>query len=419
LELSAKYNPWDDVIAVLDEAAEKLGMDKSEYASVRHAERELTVAVPVVMDDGRTEIFTGYRVQHSNVRGPYKGGFRYYPESDQDEVRALSAWMTFKCAVVDIPYGGAKGGVKCDPTKMSQGELERLTRSYTSKIFPIVGPEEDIPAPDVNTNAQMMAWFVDTYSMMAGVYTPAVITGKPVELGGSLGRAEATGRGCTFILMNVLEKLNMKPENVTVSVQGFGKVGNVGAKLMQDEGCKIVAIGDAYTSLYKKDGINVAAAIEYVKKNKDSLLGYTEPGMEVITNEELLCLDVDVLYPAALGNQIHKDNAGKIRAKIIIEGANGPTTREADQILADKGVIVPDVVANAGGVIVSYFEWVQNNQGFYWSAEDVDDRLQKIMSHSFHATYETAKLRKIDMRLAAYMVGVRRMAEACQLRGWV
>jgi glutamate dehydrogenase/leucine dehydrogenase len=370
------------------------------------------------MDDGRTEIFTGYRVQHSNVRGPYKGGFRYYPESDQDEVRALSAWMTFKCAVVDIPYGGAKGGVKCDPTKMSQGELERLTRSYTSKIFPIVGPEEDIPAPDVNTNAQMMAWFVDTYSMMAGVYTPAVITGKPVELGGSLGRAEATGRGCTFILMNVLEKLNMKPENVTVSVQGFGKVGNVGAKLMQDEGCKIVAIGDAYTSLYKKDGINVAAAIEYVKKNKDSLLGYTEPGMEVITNEELLCLDVDVLYPAALGNQIHKDNAGKIRAKIIIEGANGPTTREADQILADKGVIVlADVLANAGGVTVSYFEWVQNKASFMWDEERVNNSLKAIMDKAFEDVWAIHKEKNVTIRTAAWMLALKRVVAVKKLRG--
>lgn len=406
------------MLSVLDEAAGKLGLEKSEYISLRYPERELTVAVPVVMDDGRTEVFTGYRVQHSSSRGPCKGGIRFHPDANQDEVKALAAWMTFKCAVVNIPYGGAKGGVQCDPAKLSKNELRRMTRRYTAMILPIIGPEQDIPAPDVNTDGQIMAWLMDTYSMMKGYAVPAVVTGKPFDIGGSLGRPEATGRGAMFTLMNLLEKMNVKPSDVTVSVQGFGNVGSVGAKLMQEQGCKIVAIGDAFTNLYKKDGINVVAAMEYATKNKRSLLGYQEPGIQVISGEELLCLDVDVLYPAALENQINESNASKIRAKYIVEGANGPTTKAADDILAKKGVIVaPDILANAGGVVVSYFEWVQNKDSFMWTEDRINDSLKQVMRTAFEEVWAVHKDKNVTLRMAAWLVSLRRVVNAKKLRG--
>ncbi|MDR1702530.1 MAG: Glu/Leu/Phe/Val dehydrogenase [Sporomusaceae bacterium] len=414
------YNPWHEVLAVLDDAATKLGLDKSDYVSLRHPERALTVAVPVVMDNGATEVFEGYRVQHNSARGPYKGGFRFHPEANEDEVKALAAWMTFKCAVVDIPYGGAKGGIKVDSSKLSLKEKEKLTRRYTAMISNIIGPDKDIPAPDMNTDAQIMGWFVDTYSAVTGTYSPGVVTGKPFALGGSLGRPEATGRGAMFTMMSLLEKMSINPADVTVSVQGFGNVGSNGAKLMQDRGCKILAIGDAFTNLYKKDGFDVAHAMEYAQNNGRSLLGYEKQvsGVEVISGQDLLCLDVTVLYAAAMENQINKENADKIRAKIIVEGANGPTTKDADKILAQKGVIIaPDILANAGGVVVSYFEWVQNKQSFRWTEQRVNEELEQVMKLAFDAVWEIHISKKVDLRMAAYMVAIKRVVEAQKLRG--
>jgi glutamate dehydrogenase/leucine dehydrogenase len=416
--MSHNYNPWQDMLAVLDEAAKNLGLKESDYVTLKHPERELTVGVPVVMDDGRTEVFTGYRVQHSSTRGPYKGGIRFHPDANEDEVKALAAWMTFKCAVVNIPYGGAKGGIKVDPTKLSREELRRMTRRYTAMIMPIIGPEKDIPAPDVNTDAQIMGWLMDTYSMMQGHVVPGVVTGKPIDMGGSLGRNEATGRGAMFMLMALLKKLNKKPEDITIAVQGFGNVGGIGAKLMREKGCKIVAIGDAFTAIYKKDGINVEAALEYAKNNKKSLVGYSEPGLTTIPQADVLTADVDVLFPAALENQINEDNADKIKAKYIIEGANGPTTKAADKILSDKGVvIVPDVLANSGGVTVSYFEWVQNIQSFYWEEEYVNDRLYRLMTVAFEDVWALHEQKKVTLRQAAWMVALRRIVNAKKIRG--
>ncbi len=345
-----KYNPYQNMLAVLDDAAMRLELKYNDYVTLRYPERELSVSVPVVMDDGHTEVFIGYRVQHSSTRGPCKGGIRFHPEANLDEVKALAAWMTWKCAVVNIPYGGAKGGVKCDPVKLSEAELRRLTRRYTAMILPILGPEKDVPAPDVNTDARVMAWIMDTFSMFKGYAVPAVVTGKPIEIGGSLGRREATGRGVMFSVLNLLEKLGLTPENMTVAVQGFGNVGSVSAKLLQEKGFKIIAISDAAGAVYNPAGIDIQAAIQYAENNRRSIAGYSEEGMQIITNEDLLALDVDILIPAALENQIKKENVDSIQAKIIVEGANGPTTKYADEILEKKGVvIVPDILANAGG----------------------------------------------------------------------
>ena len=382
--MSKEYNPYQNMLDVVDEAASKLGLTYNDYVTLRYPERELTVSLPVTMDDGHTEVFTGYRVQHNSTRGPSKGGIRFHPEAYLDEVKALAAWMTWKCAVVNIPYGGAKGGIKCDPSKLSQAELRRLTRRYTAMILPILGPEKDIPAPDVNTNPQIMAWIMDTFSMFKGYSVPGVVTGKPLELGGSLGRTEATGRGVMFSVMNMLEKLGRSAAGMTVAVQGFGNVGSTGAKLLREKGFRFVAIRDAFCALYKEDGIDVEAAIHYSQENGKSLAGYKENGIKTITNEDLLALDVDILFPAALENQLRADNAGRVQAKIIVEGANGPTTKEADEILEKKGVIViPDILANAGGVVVSYFEWVQNGQSFMWEEDYINNALEKIIIIAF------------------------------------
>lgn len=416
--MSDMYNPYQNMLAVLDEAAQNLGYEYNDYVTVRTPERQLLVSVPVVMDDGHTEVFEGYRVQHSSSRGPCKGGIRFHPQCDIDEVKALAAWMTWKCAVVNIPYGGAKGAIKCDPSKLSEGELRCMTRRYTAAILPILGPERDIPAPDVNTDGRVMAWIMDTYSMLKGYAVPAVVTGKPIEIGGSLGRGEATGRGVMFALLNTLEKLGLKHENMTVAVQGFGNVGSIGAKLMRQKGFKIVAIGDAYCSLYNKGGINVEAAIEYCAKNHKSLQGYTEEGIQTITNAELLALNVDVLFPAALENQITKENAGNVKAKVVVEGANGPTSKEADEILNEKGIIViPDILANAGGVVVSYFEWVQNIESFMWDEDYVNNNLEKIVKKAFEEVWQVSVDNHVSMRMAAYMVALKRVVTAKKLRG--
>lgn len=415
--MSKEYNPYQNMLDVVDEAASKLGLTYNDYVTLRYPERELTVSLPVIMDDGHTEVFTGYRVQHNSTRGPSKGGIRFHPEAYLDEVKALAAWMTWKCAVVNIPYGGAKGGIKCDPSKLSQAELRRLTRRYTAMILPILGPEKDIPAPDVNTNPQIMAWIMDTFSMFKGYSVPGVVTGKPLELGGSLGRTEATGRGVMFSVMNMLEKLGRSAAGMTVAVQGFGNVGSTGAKLLREKGFRIVAISDAFCALYKEDGIDVEAAIHYSQENGKSLAGYKENGIKTITNEDLLALDVDILFPAALENQLRADNAGRVQAKIIVEGANGPTTKEADEILEKKGVIViPDILANAGGVVVSYFEWVQNGQSFMWEEDYINNALEKIMKKAFTEVWDTHTEKNVPLRMAAYMVALRRIVQAKKLR---
>lgn len=416
--MSEMYNPFQNMLNVLDDAAKRLGLSENDYVTLRHSERELVVAVPVVMDDGRTEVFTGYRVQHNSTRGPCKGGIRFHQEADLDEVKALAAWMTWKCAVVNIPYGGAKGGIKCNPAKMSEAELKRMTRRYTAMILPILGPERDIPAPDVNTDGKVMSWIMDTFSMLKGYAVPGVVTGKPVEIGGSLGRKEATGRGVMLTLLQFLEKMGLEKEGMTVAVQGFGNVGSVAAKLLQEKGFKVVAISDSSCALYKKDGIDVEAAIAYSERNNRLLKGYQEAGVELISNEKLLALDTDVLVPAALENQIRQENVDSIRARIIIEAANGPITTYADEILHQKGIIViPDILANAGGVVVSYFEWVQNAQSFMWDEDYINNNLGKVMKKAFEEVWQVHLEKEVPMRVAAYMVALDRVVNAKKLRG--
>lgn len=416
--MSGTYNPYENMLAVLDKAAEKLGMPYDDYVTLRSPERELLVSVPVVMDDGHTEVFEGYRVQHNTSRGPGKGGVRFHPDADPSEVKALAAWMTWKCAVVNVPYGGAKGGIRLDPAKLSQGELARLTKQYTNRIAPIIGPERDIPAPDMNTDGQIMAWMMDAYSSLAGYSVPGVVTGKPIELGGSLGRLEATGRGIMIALLGYLKQVGKKPEGMTVAVQGFGNVGSIGAKMLQDQGFKIVAIFDVHGAIYNPGGINLAAATEYAKTHGKSLKGYQEDGLRSIEPKKFWELPVDVYLPAALENQINKDNAHNIKASVVVEGANGPTSVEADAILAEKGVVViPDIFANAGGVVVSYFEWVQNLHGFSWDEGYVNDNLARVMGKAFEDLWNVSQKYGVDLRMAAYMVALERVVRAQKLRG--
>lgn len=416
--MTGAYDPYQNMLAVLEEAGDKLGMDKNDYITLRSPERELTVSIPVVMDDGHTEVFQGYRVQHSSSRGPCKGGVRFHPDADINEVKALAAWMTWKCAVVNIPYGGAKGGIRVDPAKLSKAELARLTKRYTAQILPIIGPERDIPAPDVNTDGQVMAWMMDAYSMFKGYSVPAVVTGKPLEIGGSLGRVEATGRGAMIALFKYLEKIGKDPKGLKIAVQGFGNVGSIGAKLMAEAGCKIVAVSDFGGTVYCPEGLNMEKAIAYAQKNNKSLGGFSEGGAKAITPEEFWALDVDVLFPAALENQINAGNAHSIKAKIILEGANGPTTVEADKILAEKGaVVIPDIFTNAGGVVVSYFEWVQNLDAFTWEEDEVNERLAKIMGRAFTELWDICQEKKVTLRMAAYMLALSRVVKAKKLRG--
>ena len=412
------YNAYDNFIAVVDKAAKAVGMDEQDYILVKYPERELKVSVPIKMDDGSVKVFEGYRVQHSSSRGPCKGGIRYHQDSDINEVRALAAWMSFKCAVVNIPYGGAKGAIKVDPTKLSRGELERLTRRYTASILPIIGPEKDIPAPDVNTNAQVMDWIMDTYSMMSGYTVHGVVTGKDLEVGGSVGRPEATGRGVTIITLELLKKLKLDPKDVSIVIQGLGNVGAAAAKFLHSHGCKIVAVSDVSGGIRCEKGLDIPAVLEFVGNKKNLLKDYKADNVEHITNQELLVTKCDVLIPAAMENQITKDNADKIQCKYIVEAANGPTTAEADEIIAKRNIIlVPDILANAGGVTVSYFEWVQNLQSLTWELEDVNKMLEKVMVKAWKELDSNATKWGLNYRLAAYVEAIQRISTAKKLRG--
>jgi glutamate dehydrogenase (NAD(P)+) len=408
-------NPFDAMMSRFDRAAELLDLEPGIYKILRNPEKQITVSCPIVLDNGEVEVFTGHRVLYNTSRGPGKGGIRFDMHVTLEEVKALAAWMTWKCAVVNIPFGGAKGGVVCDPLKMSVGELERLTRRYTNGIIQTLGPDSDVPAPDVNTNERVMAWVMDTYSMHVGHTTTAVVTGKPVEMGGSLGRREATGRGCTIVTTDALEHLGMSVKNSTIAIQGFGNVGSIAALLLEREGARIVAIGDRDAAFHNAAGINVQQAIDYAQQHK-SLKGFK--GGDSISGADLLTLDVDVLLPAALESVITTKNAHEIRAKVVCEGANGPTTAAADSILDEKGIfVIPDILANAGGVTVSYFEWVQDRGGYFWDEKTVNDRLTEIMRRSFADVLALSKTHKVNMRTAAYMLSISRVASVHRLRG--
>jgi glutamate dehydrogenase (NAD(P)+) len=411
-----KINSFEVAKKQIDIAAKYLNVDPGLLEKLKNTKRELIVHFPVKMDDGRVKVFTGYRVQHDVSRGPAKGGIRYHPDVDLDEVRALAMWMTWKSAVVNIPFGGAKGGVQCNPKKMSLHEIEHMTRRFTWEISLLLGPEQDIPAPDVYTNPQVMAWIMDTFSILKGYSVPGVVTGKPVELGGSLGRFEATGRGVVITSLEALKYLKKPIEGARVAVQGCGNVGGVTAKHFDRLGAKVIAISDSKGGLYNEKGLDLERVLDC--KARYACFVCEKKEETEISNEELLELDCDILIPAALENQITEKNAPRIRAKIIAEGANGPTTTEADEILNDKGIfVVPDILANAGGVTVSYFEWVQNLQELLWSEEEVLDRLTRIMQRSFKEVLEISLSKKIPMRTAALVLGIGRVAEATRLRG--
>ncbi len=409
-------NPFETAQRQVDICAKYLNLDAGMTEILKHPKRELTVNFPVRMDNGSYRVFTGYRVQYNMARGPTKGGIRYHPQVTLDEVRALAAWMTWKCAVVSLPYGGAKGGVICDPKAMSKGELERMTRRFASEISPIIGPEIDVPAPDVYTDSQTMAWIMDTYSMQKGYSVPGVVTGKPLSIGGSEGRGEATGRGCMYVIREAAKDLGLNMKGASVAVQGFGNAGSVAAKLVHAElGGKIIAVSDTKGGILNKNGLD-PVAVEKYKQEKGSVVGF--PGSQKISNNELLALDCDVLIPAALENQITRENASSVKAKIIAEAANGPTTPEADEILhKNKVTVLPDVLANAGGVTVSYFEWVQDLQGYFWDVNDVNSRLERVMSGSYRGVAEVAKKHGVHNRTAAYIVAVGRVVEAMRVRG--
>ncbi|HUG41047.1 MAG TPA: Glu/Leu/Phe/Val dehydrogenase [Longimicrobiales bacterium] len=408
-------NPFEAMMERFDQAAELLNLEPGIYAVLRHPEKQIITSVPVMMDNGEVEVFQGIRVLYNPSRGPAKGGIRFDPKVTLDEVTALAAWMTWKCAVVDIPFGGAKGGVVCDPYRLSTGELERLTRRYTASILDVLGPDSDVPAPDVNTNERVMAWIMDTYSMHMRHTVTSVVTGKPVAMGGSLGRRDATGRGVKIVVREALRELGIPVHGTTVAVQGFGNVGSVAARLLEEEGLTVVGISDMTGAIYNANGIYISEALKWLAEHQ-FLEGF--PHGEPITNEELLELDVDVLVPAALENVITKRNAPNINAKIIAEGANGPTTAPADAILDEKGVfVIPDILANAGGVTVSYFEWVQNREGYAWSEELVIKRLREVMIRSFHNVLDYARQHSVNMRTASYMLSIDRVAAVHRMRG--
>ncbi|MEG2857680.1 MAG: Glu/Leu/Phe/Val dehydrogenase [Clostridia bacterium] len=415
-----EYNPYDNMLSVLEEAAHHLKLPANEYAAIKYPERELKVSIPVEMDDGTVQVFEGYRVQHSTSLGPCKGGVRYHQDVNIDEVKALSAWMSLKCAVVNIPYGGAKGGVKVDPSKLSRNELKRLTRRYTAMILPLIGPERDIPAPDVGTNAEVMGWIMDTYSMFKGYTVPGVVTGKPVEMFGSLGRSSATGRGVMLIVREVLKKLGKTPSGTRVAVQGFGNVGGTAARLLHELGLTVVAISDVSGGMYCPTGIDVAAVSKFIADNHGKLIGdFPLPaGATRVSNDDVITCDTDILVPAALENQITADNAGNIKASLIVEGANGPTTVEGDKILSEKKItVIPDILANAGGVVCSYFEWVQNIQSLTWDEDEVNTTLEKIMVKAFEQVWDTVEEYKVTPRMGAYIVALRRIAKVKKIRG--
>jgi glutamate dehydrogenase/leucine dehydrogenase len=408
-------NAYDVALENFDAAADALQLDNDTREMIKYPERVLTVTVPVRLDDGHIHRFEGYRVQHSMVRGPAKGGIRYHPQVTLDEVKALATWMTWKCAVVNIPFGGAKGGITCDPKRMSPGELQRMTRRYTSAILPLIGPEQDIPAPDVYTNPQTMAWIMDTYSMTKGYPIPGVVTGKPISLGGSLGRNEATGRGVFYTIQSACEHLRRPLKGATIAVQGFGNAGSIAAQLLHEAGAKVIAVSDSTGCVYNRNGLNIPELILL-----KALSGHVEgfPESEAISPAELLALKCDILVPAALENAIHAENASAVRATMIAEAANGPLTPAEDRILESKGVfVIPDILCNAGGVTVSYFEWVQDEQHLFWEAQDVYNRLEHVMKTAFRDVLKIHLEKKVPMRIAANMLGIGRVAEAVQLRG--
>jgi len=415
--MAEKVNPFEEMKKMVDKAGKTLGVEQGLIEVLKSPKRELSVHFPVKMDDGSVKVFTGYRVQHNEARGPFKGGIRYHQQVDIDEVRALASWMTWKTAVVDIPYGGAKGGIIANPKTMSVPEIERMTRRYASEISIIIGPTKDIPAPDVNTGGREMAWIMDTYSMHKGFACPGVITGKPREIGGSLGRPEATSRGLVFTVREAAKKIGLNLKGATVAIQGYGNVGAFAHKLIErDFGAKVIAVTDSKGGIINENGLKYDEVIAH-KKKTGSVIGF--PGTKPISNEAILELEVDVLLPCALENVITKENAGKIKAKISGEGANGPTTFEADAILYKNNVLVlPDILANAGGVTVSYFEWVQNNYNYYWTEDEVNDKLDQIITRAFHEVWDMKEKHKCNMRDAAYLVAVKRVADATKTRGF-
>jgi glutamate dehydrogenase (NAD(P)+) len=415
VSLEQELNPWEAQAARFDFAAEKLNLDEGLVKILRYPQREIIVHIPVSMDNGTLEVFTGFRVQHSIARGPAKGGVRYSPDVTLDEVRALASWMTWKCAVVNIPFGGAKGGIIVDPKKMSQSELEKMTRRYTAELIEFLGPEKDVPAPDVNTNEQTMAWMMDTYSMHMRQTVTAVVTGKPINIGGSRGRREATGRGVMINCDEALRKFEMSRESTRVIIQGFGNVGSNAAKLMQDSGYKIIGIAEYDGGLFNRTGINIDSLLEHRDRNK-TIVGF--PGADAADPRELLLADCEILIPAATENVITSQNAASIRAKIICEGANGPTTAAADEILADKKVfVIPDILANAGGVTASYFEWVQDRQGYFWKESAVNDQLEFMLREAFEEVVHFSDTHGVNNRIAAYMLAISRVAHTIKLRG--
>lgn len=410
---------WQSMQNTMDDAARRLDLNESIYGIIREPERELTVAVPVQMDNGTIKVFKGYRVQHSSVRGPCKGGIRYHPDVTISDIRTLAALMTLKCAVVDIPYGGAKGGVQCDPSKMSHGELYRLSKNYTKMILPIIGSRRDIPGPDMNTNDQTMAWIVDAASEVYGELTLDIATGKPIAMGGSLGRKEATGRGVSICTREILKQKKLSPSDVTVAIQGYGNVGSVAARLLREMGCKVIAVCDITGGICNTKGLDLQAVNKRVAEHPRRLLEGCEcVGADRITNEELLTMDVDVLIPAAMEEQIHSGNASSIKAKVIVEGANGPITSDCDHILNELNItVVPDILANAGGVLVSYFEWVQNIQFSSWTESEVNQNLEKTMVRSFNDVWKFSQDHNVTMRTGAYMLAVNKVANMIRLRG--
>ncbi len=408
-------NPFEMAVSQIDAVCDRLNVEDVYRLRLERCERELIVNFPVKMDDGTVKLFTGFRIQHNDTRGPTKGGIRYHPDVTLDETRALAVWMTLKAAVANIPYGGAKGAVICNPKLMSQTELERLTRRYAAEISILIGPESDIPAPDVGTNPQIMAWIMDTYSMTKGYSIPAVVTGKPIEIGGSKGRFEATGRGCMISANLAAKQKGISLEGATVAVQGFGNVGSTAAKVLATKGCRVIAVSDSKGGVYNPKGLDIQGLLDY-KKQTGSVVAFNDA--ETVTNAELLALPCDILIPAAIECQITASNAAQVKARILVEGANGPTTPEADEILYHNGVLViPDVLANTGGVIVSYFEWVQNIESFFWDEEEINSKLEKIMTNAFAEVLDISKAEKTDMRNAAHILAIRRLVSAMSIRG--
>lgn len=416
-ELLSETNPFEMAKKQIDIVAEKMGLSDDIKKFLKRVERALIVSIPIKMDDGSLEIFEGYRIHHSTVRGPGKGGLRFAPNVDLDEVKALATWMTWKCSLLNLPLGGAKGGIRVDPDKLSKKELERLTRRFTAEIINIIGPDMDIPAPDVNTDPQIMAWIMDTYSMNKGRTIPGVVTGKPIEIGGSVGRETATGMGLYFVLEALCKKLNIDLKTQNIVVQGFGNVGGNIAKILNNKGCKIIAVSDISSGLYAKEGLNIKQLLEWRDK-KNFLKDFQSANYKLINNEELLTLKCDILIPAAIENQITQLNAHKINCKIILEGANGPTTPEADNILSKNGIIVvPDILANAGGVCVSYFEYIQDIHSYFWTLDRINQELKNILSCAFEDVYNLSKEKNLTLRIASYMIAISRLAKAIELRG--